>query len=127
MARGKNSNAGYGHVRESECAGAGEDAALLMTKAAFEEFNSELSVFVGESGVARLNAAAGNGDYVKTCQHAVNVLSASSRYYERERWRIQPCVGPLVEAWGFFRGVGPGVSPPDAYVISTNYGAVQLP
>ncbi len=100
--------------------GAGEDAALLMTKAAFEEVNSELSVFVGESGVARLNAAAGNGDYVKLGQHAVNVLSASSRYYEESDGAFNPAVGPLVEAWGFFRGVGAGRFPPDAYVISTN-------
>lgn len=94
------------------------DEALLITKSAFEEVNTELSVFAPESGVARLNASAGNGEYVQLGQHAVKVLRESGRYYEESGGAFNPAVGPLVEAWVFFRGGGAGYFPPDASVIA---------
>lgn len=97
--------------------GENRDAALETAKLAFEEVNSQLSVFVKTSDIAQLNAKAGSGEFVKLGKHAWKMALESKRYFEESEGAFNPAVGPLMEAWGFFRGGDKNNFPPAEGVI----------
>ena len=80
------------------------DSALEIAKNAVEEVNADLSVFVKDSEISKLNLAAGSGDYTPLDTHALDMLIKSKRYFEESGGAFNAAVGPLMEAWGFFRG-----------------------
>lgn len=99
--------------------GGGADAALATAKEAMEEVNGQLSNFIVESDVSRLNKGAGSGEFVPVGAHTACMLRESLKYFRDSGGAFNPAIGPLVEAWGFFRGRSRGVvaAPPEESVI----------
>ncbi|NLB69573.1 MAG: FAD:protein FMN transferase [Lentisphaerae bacterium] len=107
------------------------DTAFLIAKKAVDEVNDELSVFVPESSISLLNKSAGGGSYIRLGKDAVEVLLSPAHYYKMSDGAFNPAVGPLVEAWGFFRGGSAGKFPPaEGVIVETlplcDFGKVEL-
>lgn len=97
--------------------GEGADAAMAIARDAVEEVNAALSAFNPTSDVSRVNAKAGDGDFTPTRIHFQTMMAASRRCHEASGGAFNPAVGPLMEAWGFFRGGSAHVFPPAAAAI----------
>ena len=82
----------------------GTDAALTIARDAVEEVNAALSAFNPTSDVSRVNARAGSGEFAETGVHFQTMMAASRRCHEASGGAFNPAIGPLMEAWGFFRG-----------------------
>jgi len=95
------------------------DTALMLAKAALEEVNAQLSVFNPASNVGQLNVAAGMDVAIRLHPHTQHMLDVSIQYCRDSGGAFSPLVGPLMEAWGFFRGgEGRAIGVPSAEVIA---------
>ena len=87
------------------------EASRDLVAAAFREVETNLSVFVAESAVARLNR--GETVRVATNSPLAEVLLLALETAEASGGAFDPTVNPLMRAWGF-RGGKPSVPSPDA-------------
>lgn len=85
-----------------------------VVHAAIARVEAALSVFAPESDVARLNAAAGNGEWVDIGPELGDTLQAALETVRASGGAFNPLVAPLLEAYGFRRRPGPLVSVPGA-------------
>lgn len=82
------------------------ERAQKLAATAFREVNSNLSVFVQDSAVSRLNR--GESVRVETLSHLVEVLLLALETAEASDGAFDPTVNPLMRAWGF-RGGTPSI------------------
>lgn len=79
----------------------------------WDELESALSIFNGESDISRINAAAGNGEFVTIGIDARRALDAALAISEASDGAFDPTVGPLMHVWGFRRETDPETPPTD--------------
>ena len=86
--------------------GAGEAGPRMRdaARAALEAVEAETSAFRATSGVARVSAAAGNGEWVPVGPAFEEALDLSLRVARASGGAFNPLVAPLLEANGFPRG-----------------------
>ena len=104
----------------------GEDAALAgeamrdAVRAALESVEAETSAFRADSAVARVSAAAGNGEWVATGRAFDEALGLALEVAEATGGAFNPLVAPLMEANGFARrpegAEGEGAAVPESYL-----------
>ena len=82
------------------------ERAQKLVASAFCEVNSNLSVFVQDSAVSRLNR--GETVRVETLSHLVKVLLLALETAEASGGAFDPTVNPLMRVWGF-RGGTPSI------------------
>lgn len=73
-------------------------------QAAFADIEQRFSIFRPESDISRLNAAAGNGEFVTLSPDVAHVLRAGLRLSRDSGGIFDPTIGPLMAAWGFRGG-----------------------
>lgn len=98
--------------------GEGGDAAMAIARDAIEEVNAALSAFNPTSDVSRVNAQAGSGEFTQTGLHFQTMMAASRQCHDASGGAFNPAVGPLMEAWGFFRGGDARDFPPSEAAIA---------
>ncbi|MFC1575421.1 FAD:protein FMN transferase [Gemmatimonadota bacterium] len=86
----------------------GEGEAQALFETVFEEverIEGELSTYRATSELSRINAAAAHGP-VTTDPEVFGLLADAMAWSRRSQGAYDITVGPLVKAWGFFRGEG---------------------
>ena len=89
----------------------GDDAAALAAavEAAFDEvdrIDRLMSHYKPDSPLSRLNREAGQGATVRVDPELFDFIAESLRYSRESDGAFDVTVGPLMKAWGFFRGEG---------------------
>ena len=72
-----------------------------------------MSIFDDGSDISRINAVAGNGEFVEIGDDARRALEAALCISEISEGAFDPTVGPLMHAWGFRKGMVPEAPPSD--------------
>ncbi|MGI5867829.1 MAG: FAD:protein FMN transferase [Kiritimatiellia bacterium] len=94
------------------------DEAMAIARQAFEDVEAALSAFRSTSDVSRVNARTGSGEFVQTGFHFQAIMAMSRQCHDASGGAFNPAVGPLVEAWGFFRGGSKKEFPPSEASIA---------
>ena len=106
------------------------DAMAAAARAALEAVEAETSAFRATSGVARVSAAAGSGEWISVGPAFDAALDAALDVAAASGGAFNPLVAPLLEANGFERGPGvAGSSDPallDRSKIERRPGACRL-
>ena len=71
---------------------------------AFMDIERGFSIFNPASDLSRVNAAAGNGEFVAIAPEAAMVLRVALRLSRDSGGVFDPTIGPLMTAWGFRGG-----------------------
>lgn len=77
------------------------DQAAVLARDAVAEIERELSAFLPESTVARLNRAAGADEAIPLPPHSAAVFALSHETHRRSQGAFDPTVGPYLQLWGF--------------------------
>ena len=106
--------------------GAGEAGPRMRdaARAALEAVEAETSAFRATSGVARVSAAAGNGEWVPVGPAFEAALDLSLDVARASGGAFNPLVAPLLEANGFPRGAAAAPSPEEA-VAALDPGGIE--
>ena len=81
-----------------------------IVKGVFADINSNISVYVTESELSRLNRSAGKRP-VRISDRATAVLQLAQKYYKISEEAFDPTVAPLLDLWGFSTGTVPAKLP----------------
>jgi thiamine biosynthesis lipoprotein len=86
------------------------DAAADCAKSVMSKLEKDLSVYSSDSGLSKLNAAAGVSP-VALPKETLELLRRARRYAEASGGAFDHSVGPVVRAWGFSGGRKPVAAP----------------
>lgn len=93
------------------------DAAANAVREALGSVEQELSSFIPDSVVSRLNALAGSDEPLVLTPHAEAVFRLSRDAHRASGGAFDPTVGPLMRLWGF-RNMPAPPAPPDAAALA---------
>jgi thiamine biosynthesis lipoprotein len=91
-------------------------AAVRSARAAVEAVDSLMSNYRPDSEISRLNASAGSGRPTAISQWTADVLHAALAWGDTSGGAFDVTIGPVVDAWGFYRERG--AVPEDAVLDS---------
>ena len=100
-----------GTVAAVQCADPAATQARVLTEAAFDDLDRQLSAWNPASVLSAVNAAAGTGTPVPISPDFATVLSAALAASTATDGAFTPLIGPVMRAWGF-NGADPRPSPP---------------
>jgi thiamine biosynthesis lipoprotein len=76
-------------------------SALAAAYAELERVEALATIHTPESEASRLNAAAGNGQFVETSADLDAILAAAEHAAQESGGAFDPTIGPIVRLWGF--------------------------
>src|SRR6185503_8185300 len=90
-----------GEIKLAAADSTAAQAALAAAYAELERVEALATIHSPQSEASRLNAAAGNGEFLETGEDLDSILTVAVRTAQKSGGAFDPTIGPIVRLWGF--------------------------